>query len=128
MEHFEETALEGVTHKPLCWFFHVNDIFIIRPHGPGKLLEFSDHLNSTNRNIQFATQIKRDGHPTFLDINIYHKPDGSLQHKVYHKPTYTHTLTSTSTPTLTTTLPTERIYTPHTSAQDQIPLWPGQLA
>jgi hypothetical protein len=37
MEHFEETALEGVTYKPLCWFCYVDDTFIIWTYGPGKL-------------------------------------------------------------------------------------------
>jgi hypothetical protein len=34
-------------------------------------------------------EMERDSHLTFLDIDIYHKPDGSLRHKVYHKPTHT---------------------------------------
>jgi hypothetical protein len=32
---------------------------------------------------------ERDGHLPFLDIDIYHKPDGFLGHKVYRKPNYT---------------------------------------
>jgi hypothetical protein len=49
MENFEETALEGATHKPLCWFRYVDDTFVIWTHGPGKLSEFLDHLNSIHR-------------------------------------------------------------------------------
>jgi len=30
-----------------------------------------------------------DGHLPFLDIYSYRKPDGSLGHKVYRKPTHT---------------------------------------
>jgi hypothetical protein len=30
-------------------------------------------------------EMERDGHLPFLDIDIYHKPDGSLGHTVYHK-------------------------------------------
>jgi hypothetical protein len=29
MKNFEETALEGATHKPLCWFPCVEDTFVI---------------------------------------------------------------------------------------------------
>jgi hypothetical protein len=89
MEHFKEMALEGTTHKPLCWFHYMDDTIIIWPHGPGKLSEFLDHLNSVHGNIQFTMKTERDGHLPFLDINMYHKPDGSLGRKVYHKPMHT---------------------------------------
>jgi hypothetical protein len=29
------------------------------------------------------------GHCTFLDIDIYRRPDGSLDHRLYRKPVYT---------------------------------------
>jgi hypothetical protein len=34
-------------------------------------------------------EMERDGHPLFLDTDIYSRPDGSQSHKVYHKPTHT---------------------------------------
>jgi hypothetical protein len=34
-------------------------------------------------------ETEKDGHLTFLDIDIYRKPDGSLGHRVYRKPTHT---------------------------------------
>jgi hypothetical protein len=37
----------------------------------------------------FTMEKEEDGHLPFLDINIYRKPDGSLGHKVYRKPTHT---------------------------------------
>jgi hypothetical protein len=67
----------------------VDDTFVIRPHGPGKLSEFRDHLNSVHEKIHFTMETERDGHLPFLDTNIYRKPDGSLGHKVYRKPTHT---------------------------------------
>jgi hypothetical protein len=85
MEHFEETTLERVTHKPLCWFSYVDDTFVIWPPCPGKLLEFLDHLNSIHENIQFTMETERDGHLPFLDIDIHRKPDGSLGHEVCRK-------------------------------------------
>jgi hypothetical protein len=33
MEDFEEVAPNWATHKSLCWFHYVDDIFVIRPHG-----------------------------------------------------------------------------------------------
>ena len=40
-------------------------------------------------NIQFPIETEKDGHLVFLDMDIYNKPDGSLGHKVYRKPTNT---------------------------------------
>jgi hypothetical protein len=34
-------------------------------------------------------ETERDSHLPFLDIDIHHKSDGSLGHKVYCKPTHT---------------------------------------
>jgi hypothetical protein len=79
----------GGFHKPLCWLRYVDDTFVIWPHGPGKLSEFLDHVNSIHESIQFTMETERDGHLPFLDIDIYRKPDGSLGHKVYRKPTHT---------------------------------------
>jgi hypothetical protein len=89
MEHFEETALEGAIHKPLCWFRYVDDTFDIWPRVRGKLSEFLDHLNSIHESIQFIMETEWDGHLPFLDIYIFRNPDSSLGHKVCRKPTHT---------------------------------------
>jgi hypothetical protein len=34
-------------------------------------------------------ETENEGHLPFLDLDIYRRPDGSLGHKVYCKPTYT---------------------------------------
>jgi hypothetical protein len=83
-------ALKGVTHKSLCWFPYVDDTFVIWPHGPGKLSEFLDHLNSIHGNIQFTMENERDSHLPFLNINIYHKSNDSLGYMVYQKLKHTH--------------------------------------
>jgi hypothetical protein len=89
MDDFEERALEQAIHKPLCWFPYVDDTFVIWPHGPEKLEGFVEHLNGLHKNIQFTVETEKDGHLPFLDIDIYRRPDGSLGHKVYRKPTHT---------------------------------------
>jgi hypothetical protein len=53
------------------------------------MAEFLDHLNGLHENIKFTMETERDGHLPFLDIDIYCKPDGSLGHRVYRKPTHT---------------------------------------
>jgi hypothetical protein len=34
-------------------------------------------------------ETESEGHLPFLDLNIYRRPDGSLGHRVYRKPTHT---------------------------------------
>jgi hypothetical protein len=89
MEDFEERALHLAPHKPLCWFCLVDDTFVIWAHGPNKLKDFLNHLNGIHQCIQFTMKIEIQGHLQFLDIDIYKRPDGSLGHRVYRKPTHT---------------------------------------
>jgi hypothetical protein len=89
MKEFEEKAIEQATHKPVCWFRCVDDIFVIWPHGQEKLTEFLNHLSSLNNEIQFTMEQEEEGHLPFLDLDIYRKMDGSLGHKGYQKPTHT---------------------------------------
>jgi hypothetical protein len=62
----------------------MDDTLVIWPHGPGKL---TDYLHSVHEDFQFTTEMERDCHLPFIDTNIYRKPDGSLGHRVHHKPT-----------------------------------------
>jgi hypothetical protein len=69
MEDIEETAIVQATHKLLCWFHQVDDIFDIWPHRTGKLERFHGHQNSLHRNIQFNTEIEMATYP--LSTLIY---------------------------------------------------------
>jgi hypothetical protein len=89
MEDFEEMACDRSPQKPLCWFRYVDDTFVIWPHGPNRLGDLLDHLNSIHQSIQFTMKRERDIHLPFLDIDIYRRPDGSLGHRVYRKAAHT---------------------------------------
>jgi hypothetical protein len=89
MEEFEERAFDLVPHKSLCWFCYADNTFVIWPYGPDKMKDFLNHLNSTHQYIQFTKEPKTEGHLPFLDIDIYRRPDGSLGHRLYRKPTHT---------------------------------------
>jgi hypothetical protein len=63
MEDFEERALDLATHNSLCWFRYVDDTSVIWPHGPDKLKDFLNHLNSIHQSIQFTIETETEGHP-----------------------------------------------------------------
>jgi hypothetical protein len=88
VEDYEKAALESAPLEPRCWFRYV-DTFVIWKHGPDKLKDFLHHLNSTHECIQFIMETESQGHLPFLDLDIYRRPDGSMGHKVYCKPTHT---------------------------------------
>ena len=88
MEHFEEQALESAPHPPSLWKRFVDDTFVIVETSYKE--EFLHHINSLNSHIRFTVENTReDGSIPFLDTLITPNNDGSLQTKVYRKPTHT---------------------------------------
>ena len=86
MEHFEQQALASAPH-PL-WKRYVDDTFVILKTTYKE--EFFHHINSIDSHIKFtAEDTREDGSLPFLDILITPNNDGSLQTKVYRKPTHT---------------------------------------
>jgi hypothetical protein len=51
MEDFIKVAISRTVYKPICWFSYVDNMFMIWPHGPGKLNNFLNHLSSIHLNI-----------------------------------------------------------------------------
>ena len=89
MEDNEERALAQAAHKPLSWFRYVDDTFVIWPLDSEKLKRFFDRLNGLHRHTQFTVDIEIDGHLSFLGIDVYRKPDGSLDNQVFRNSTHT---------------------------------------
>jgi predicted GIY-YIG superfamily endonuclease len=89
MESFEQKALESAPLKPSCFYRYVDDTFVIWPHGRNALQSFLEFLNNQHSNIKFTMETETEGCIPFLDILIRRKPDGSLGHSVYRKPTHT---------------------------------------
>ena len=88
MEHFEKQALESAPHPPSLWKRFVDDTFVILETAYKE--EFFYHINSLDSHIKFTVENTRDdGSIPFLDTLIKPKNDGSLQTKVYRKPTHT---------------------------------------
>jgi hypothetical protein len=89
MEDYEKAVLESAHLKSRCWFCYVDDTFIVCPHGPQKLKDLPHHLNSIHQSILSTMENEREGCLTFLDFDIYWRPDGSLGHNVYCELTHT---------------------------------------
>jgi hypothetical protein len=87
MEDFEELALSRESCKPLCWFHCGDNMFVIWPNRPEKLNNFLNHLSSIHPNIHFTVEMKSDGHLPILDIDMYRRPDSSLDHALHRKST-----------------------------------------
>jgi hypothetical protein len=47
------------------------------------------HLDSIHPNIKFTMEMEHNKSLPFLDVQVSKKPDGSLAHTVYRKPTHT---------------------------------------
>ncbi|MGR8650110.1 hypothetical protein ACNGQH_25240, partial [Escherichia coli] len=89
MEHFEQKALSSIDPKPRCWFRYVDDVFAVWSHGTEALSVFLDKINNVHPKIQFTLEVEKNGCLPFLDVLVCRKPDGSLGHRVYRKPTHT---------------------------------------
>ena len=88
MEHFEEQALESAPHPPSLWKRFVDDTFVILETAYKE--GFFHHINSLDSLFKFTVENNRDdGSIPFLDTLITLNNDGSLQTKVYRKPTHT---------------------------------------
>ena len=89
MEQFEEQALGSATLKPSLWLRHVDDTFVIWPHGEDALNTFFNHLNMLHPTIKFTMEIEENSSISFLDVLISKRMDGRLSHTVYRKATHT---------------------------------------
>ncbi|XP_072015061.1 uncharacterized protein [Amphiura filiformis] len=85
MEDLEQRAIATAPHPPLWWFRYVDDT-------PCKLKkchsqEFTDHLNSLDKDIKFTTEGEENDSLAFLDTVI--QPDRSIKVTIYRKSTHT---------------------------------------
>jgi hypothetical protein len=84
--NFTEVALSRATFKTTYWFHYVDDKFSIWPHGPDEVNYLLNHLSNIYPTVQFTTQ--SNGYLLFLNSDIYRRPDGSLGHTLYKKPSH----------------------------------------
>ena len=88
MEVFEKEAISTAPDPPTFWRRFVDDTFVIIQKA--KEDSFFNHINSIDNKIQFTKEASRsDGSMPFLDTLVTINGDGSLNTKVYRKPTHT---------------------------------------
>ena len=87
MEHLEQIAITTAPHPPEWWYRYVDDTHtkLKKEHAQ----EFTDHLNSLDPDIKFTTEGEEDKSLAFLDTSTVIQADGSLEIKIYRKPTHT---------------------------------------
>ncbi|XP_047984696.1 uncharacterized protein LOC125225163 [Leguminivora glycinivorella] len=89
MEHFEELALRSGPPVITLWKRYVDDVFCILRGSSDTVERFVDHLNSIHPKVKFTFEMESDRSLPFLDVKLKAKPDGTLAHSVYRKPTHT---------------------------------------
>ena len=88
MEAFEKQAISTAPHSPTFCRRFVDDTFVIIQKTQGD--SFFEHINAIDHKIQFTKEASRsDGSMPFLDTIVTINDDGSLNTKVYRKPTHT---------------------------------------
>ena len=87
MEKFEEEVLATAPHPPSLWRRYVDDTFVIQEEEHSN--EFFQHINSLEEKIKFTAESTRaDGFMPFLDTLVTPRRDGSLETRIYRKPTH----------------------------------------
>ena len=88
MEAFEKEAINTAPQPPTFWRRLVDDTFVIIQKT--KEDSFFNHINNIDDKIQFTKEASRsDGSMPFLDTLVTINGDGSVNTKVYRKPTHT---------------------------------------
>ncbi|XP_072022533.1 uncharacterized protein [Amphiura filiformis] len=87
MEHLEQIAIRTAPHPPVWWYRYVDDTHTKLKKEYAE--EFTDHLNSLDPDIKFTTEGEEGRSLAFLDTSTVIQADGSLEIKIYRKPTHT---------------------------------------
>ena len=87
MKFLEQLALECAPSRPRLWKRYVDDTCcIVRSR---EVEEFHKPINSIGPSIQFIVELEKEGTLPFLDTLLQRRKEGSLDVRVYRKPTHT---------------------------------------
>lgn len=86
MQELEKKLVKN-NRNIIYWRRFVDDVFaIIRIRRKSHILSL---INSFHESIQFTFEDEQQGQLPFLDLMLYKKPDNSIGHQIYRKPTHT---------------------------------------
>ena len=88
MDIIDEKAKFGGPIKPMLWWCYRDDIFELWTHGPSKLTEFTDYINSLYPTIKFEL-VYSEKSLSVLDLML-HLEEGYISTDIYAKPTDSH--------------------------------------
>ncbi|XP_045535026.1 uncharacterized protein LOC123721196 [Papilio machaon] len=89
MEHFENIAITATPSPVKLWKRYVDDVFCIMRGNQADIECYLSYLNSIHDKIKFTCEVEKERKLPFLDVLVKVRPDGSLGHSVYRKPTHT---------------------------------------
>ena len=88
MGDLEQKILAQSPLKPLLWWHYIDDVFIIWPHGEGKLNEFVNLLDSSHETIKFTHEVS-PSKINFFDVTVL-RHNNSIATDLHVKSTDTH--------------------------------------
>ena len=88
MADFQKKMLESFQKKPIIWWRHIDDVFLIWKHGKESLKVFRKQVNMFHSTIKLTAEYSKEK-GNFLDINIK-LIHGELKTDLFLKPTDTH--------------------------------------
>lgn len=88
MEHFE-TLIDLESSAVKLWKRYVDDVFCIMTGSEQEVEALRHKLESLHPKMKFSYEVEMDRSLPFLDVKVMVKPNGSLGHCVYRKPTHT---------------------------------------
>ena len=89
MGDFERKLLRSASHTPEIWLRFIDDIFLAWIHGRDSLNKFIEAANCVHPSIKLTYDIS-DSKVTFLDTEVHISPDGTIETRLYSKPTDSH--------------------------------------
>nr|VZH96973.1 unnamed protein product [Spirometra erinaceieuropaei] len=88
MGKVEKTRLQDTNNGLVFYGRYVDDIFCLAD-GTTDTEELVQKFNSAHPSLEFTAETEADNELAFLDVLLHRQEDGSVQHRVFRKKTWT---------------------------------------
>lgn len=89
MEYIEDRALSSGPSIIKIWKRYVDDVYAVVRGGQREVEQYLAHINNIHHKIKFTCEMEEERSLPFLDVRIYIRPDKTIGHSVFRKPTHT---------------------------------------